>query len=333
MNMRDIAARAGVSSATVSRVINGSPLVKEKTAKRVREVLDEVNFIPNPVATTLKYGRSKTYGLVIPDIRNSFYSEFLAEFEDLLAETDYELMLTNVSTSSKLVKSVRRMLARQVDGAIFMASEFDTEHIEPLFLHKVPLVTVDRRTVQAGCCDVAIDFETGFLEAIQHLKSLGHRRIGYIGGTVGLRTSQVRQHAFELALKKSDLTCHQNLVRTADYRIPGGERAVISLMQERTRPTAIVTANDMTAFGAVRGLHTLGLSVPKDLSIVGLDDVLLSEVLQPPLTTIRIPRRRMAETCLKALNFIKQDVDQRGHKYSVPAELVVRESTARITKA
>ena len=333
MNMRDIAARAGVSSATVSRVINGSPLVKEKTAKRVREVLDEVNFIPNPVATTLKYGRSKTYGLVIPDIRNSFYSEFLAEFEDLLAETDYELMLTNVSTSSKLVKSVRRMLARQVDGAIFMASEFDTEHIEPLFLHKVPLVTVDRRTVQAGCCDVAIDFETGFLEAIQHLKSLGHRRIGYIGGTVGLRTSQVRQHAFELALKKSDLTCHQNLVRTADYRIPGGERAGISLMQERTRPTAIVTANDMTAFGAVRGLHTLGLSVPKDLSIVGLDDVLLSEVLQPPLTTIRIPRRRMAETCLKALNFIKQDVDQRGHKYSVPAELVVRESTARITKA
>ncbi|HZQ43103.1 MAG TPA: LacI family DNA-binding transcriptional regulator [Acidobacteriaceae bacterium] len=333
MNMRDIAARAGVSSATVSRVINGSPLVKEQTAKRIRELLDEVNFIPNPVATTLKYGRSKTYGLVIPDIRNSFYSEFLAEFEDLLAETEHEVLLANVSTSLKLVKSVRRMLMRQVDGAVFMASEFDTEQIDPLFLHRIPLVTVDRRTVQAGCSDVAIDFEAGFLEAIQHLRSLGHKRIGYIGGTVGLRTSSIRQHAFELALEKSGLTYHQQLVRTADYRIPGGERAVISLMQERTRPTAILTANDMTAFGAVRGLHTLGLSVPKDLSVVGLDDVVLCEVLQPPLTTIRIPRRRMAETCLKALNFTKQDVDQRGQKYSVPAELVVRESTSRVTKA
>lgn len=331
MNMRDIAARAGVSSATVSRVINGSPLVKEQTAKRIRELMEELNFFPHPVATTLKYGRSKMYGLVIPDIRNPFYSEFLAEFEDLLMETEHEVLLTNVSTNSKLVKSVRRMLMRQVDGAVFMASEFDTKHIEPLVLHKIPLVTVDRRTVQSGCSDVAIDFEAGFLEAIQHLKALGHRRIGYIGGTVGLRTSQVRQHAFELALKKSGLHYHTNLVRTADYRIPGGERAVISLMQEQVRPTAILTANDMTAFGAVRGLHVLGLSVPKDLSIVGLDDVLLSDVLQPPLTTIRVPRRRMAEVCLKALDFTKQDVNQTGRRYSVPAELVIRESTDRVT--
>jgi LacI family transcriptional regulator len=180
---------------------------------------------------------------------------------------------------------------------------------------------------------VAIDFEAGFMDAIQHLKALGHRRIGYIGGTVGLMTSQVRQRAFELALKESGLRYHKNLVRTADYRIPGGERAVISLMQEPVRPTAILTANDMTAFGAVRGLHVLGLSVPKDLSIVGLDDVLLSDVLQPPLTTIRVPRRRMAETCLKALEFTKQDVSQAGRRYSVPAELVVRESTDRISKA
>src|SRR6202012_3439723 len=113
MNMREIAARAGVSSAAISRVINGSPLVREDTAKRIRELLEKVDFIPNPVATTLKYGRSKTYGLVIPDLRNPFYSEFLAEFEELLVETDHEVLLANVGTSSKLVKSVRRMLMRQ----------------------------------------------------------------------------------------------------------------------------------------------------------------------------------------------------------------------------
>lgn len=331
--MRSIARQAGVSSATVSRVINGSPLVKEATAKRIRVILEQTNFIPNPIATTLKYGRSRTYGLIIPDIRNPFFSEFLAEFEELMAETDHEVLLTNVQSASKLVKSVRRMLMRQVDGAIFMASEFDTQDIEPLFLHKVPLVTVDRRAVQVGCSDVSIDFEGGFLQAVEHLRDLGHKRLGFIGGIEGLRTSRVRLTGFQHAIEKSGLRFYPNLVRPGDYRIAGGESAVISLMQERSRPTAIITANDLTAFGAIRGLHKLGLSVPTDLSVIGVDDVLLSDVLQPPLTTIRIPRRRMAEVCLKALLHTKENVDRRGARYSVPTELIIRESTARVTKA
>ncbi len=332
MNMREIARRAGVSSATVSRVVNESPLVTVETAKRVRAILDEVNFIPNPVATTLKYGRSKTFGLIIPDIRNPFYSEFLAEFEELLAEIDHEVLLTNVQTNSMLMKSVRRMLMRQVDGAVLMASEFDTHEIEPLFLHKIPIVTVDRRSVRAGCSDVAIDFEHGYLQAVQHLRELGHKRLGYIGGTDSLRTSEIRFAAFQSALEKSGMRFYPNLVQSGDYRIAGGRRAVVALMAERLRPTAILTANDMTAFGAIRGLHDMGLSVPRDVSLVGLDDVLLCDVLQPPLTTVRIPRKRMAEACIQALNHTKEDVERIGLYYSVPSELVVRESTARVTR-
>jgi DNA-binding LacI/PurR family transcriptional regulator len=332
MNMRAIALKAGVSGSTVSRVISGSPLVKEDTAKRVREVLEQTGFVPNPVASALRYGRTKTYGLIIPDIRNPFYSEFLAEFEELMAETDHEVLLTNVGSSAKLVTSVRRMLTRQVDGAIFMASEFDTKAIEPLFLQKIPLVTIDRRSVEAGCSDVAIDFEGGLLQAVEHLRSLGHKRLGFIGGTQGLRTSEIRFAAFQKAIEESGLKFHADLVRTGDYRLTGGERAVISLMQERSRPTAILTANDLTAFGAIRGLHRLGLHVPRDLSVVGLDDVLLSDVLQPPLTTIRIPRRRMAEACLRALLHTKQDVARRGARFTVPAELIVRESTAQVIR-
>jgi LacI family transcriptional regulator len=330
MNMRDVAARAGVSSATVSRVINGSPLVRPETADRIREILAETNFIPNPSATTLKYGRSKTYGLVIPDLRNPFFTEILAELEELLAETDYELLIANSQTSTKLVKSVRRMLMRQVDGAIFMASEFDTRAIDPLFLHKVPLVTVDRRMVEAGCSDVAIDFESGYRAAVGHLRELGHKRLGYIGGTLGLRTSNVRLEAFVTAVKEAGLELYPQLIRIGDYRLAGGEQAIKSLMKEPSPPTAVLTANDLTAFGAIRGLHALGCSVPAQLSIVGLDDVLLASVLQPPLTTIRIPRRRMAEACLKALNHTKENVERRGAMYTVPAELVVRESTARM---
>lgn len=327
MNMRDVARRAGVSSATVSRVLNGSPLVTERTATRVREVLDKMGYIPNPHATTLKYGRSKTYGLIVPDIWNPFYAEFLGAFEHLVREIDYELLFTNVEDDAKLVSSVRRMLMRQVDGAVLMASEFDTKAIEPLLLHKVPLVTVDRRAVQTGCSDVAIDFESGFQHAVKHLKELGHCQLGFIGGTEGLKTSRVRFQAFRSALEHNGLTFHQEFVCTGNYRVDGGDLAVRALWERPMRPSAVLTVNDLTAFGVIRGLHRMGFAVPRDVSVVGVDDLLLSDVMQPELTTIRVPRQRMAAVCLEALNYTKEDVHRRGRRFSVPTEFIVREST------
>lgn len=328
MNMREIARRAGVSSATVSRVINGSPLVRADTAQRVREILAEVNFIPNPSATTLKYGRSKTIGLIVPDISNPFFAEFVGAFEDLLIEIDHEVLLTSAQTSEKLERSIRRMLMRQVDGAVLMASEFDTEAVEPLLLKNVPIATVDRRVVRPGCSDVAIDYEGGSIKAVQHLYSLGHRRIGYIAGTDGPRTTTVRHDAFAEAVRGTGLVFDPSLVRFGDYRVTGGEAGVMALMALSNPPTAIITANDMTAFGAMQGLHRLGLSAPRDLSLIGVDDVLLSKALQPPLSTIRIPRKRLAILCKEALDFSKDNMEQNGRELRVPTELIVRESTA-----
>jgi DNA-binding LacI/PurR family transcriptional regulator len=327
MNMRDVANRARVSSATVSRVINGSPLVTEATKKRVQAILDEVGFIPNPSATTLKYGRSKTFGLIVPDICNPFYAEFLGVFEHLLRGIEHEVLFTNVEDDETLVSSVRRMLMRQVDGVILMASELDTRAIEPLLLHKVPVVTVDRRAVQNGCSDVAIDFEFGFREAVKHLKELGHRQIGFIGGTKGLKTSRIRSEAFQRGLQQHGLIYKPEFVRIGDYRIESGEVALRSLWESRRRPSAVLTVNDLTAFGVIRGAHRMGLVMPKHLSVVGVDDVLLATVIQPELTTIRIPRQRMADVCLEALTYTKQHVQRRGKQFSVPTELIIRGST------
>jgi LacI family transcriptional regulator len=333
MNMRDVARRVGVSSATVSRVINGSPLVTEKTAKRVREILDKSDYIPSPHATTLKYGRSKTYGLIVPDICNPFYGEFLGAFEHLVREIDHEVLFTNVEDDAKLVSSVRRMLMRHVDGAVLMASEFDTKAIEPLLLHKVPLVTVDRRAVQTGCSDVAIDFESGFQQAVKYLKELGHRQFGFIGGIEGLKTSRVRFEAFRSALQHNDLTFKQEFVRTGNYRVDGGDAAIRALWETRKRPSAVLTVNDLTAFGVIRGLHRMGCVVPRDVSVVGVDDLLLADVMQPELTTIRVPRQRMAAVCLEALNYTKEDVHRRGRRFSVSTELIVRESTVHAARS
>ena len=331
MNMRTVASRAGVSSATVSRVINGSPLVREETATHVRRIIEELNFIPNPVATTLKYGWSRTYGLIVPDITNPFYPEFLRDFEEILVEIDHEVLLANIGSSdAALVHSIRRMLMRQVDGVVLMASEFDTKAVEPLLAHKVPLVTIDRRRTSAGTSDVAVDFEGGFRQAVSHLQELGHRRIAFVGGMERLRTSQVRLNAFRQALQACGLIFRPDLIREGDYRVDGGEAAVLDLLKISRPPTAIMTANDLTAFGVIRGLHRVGLVVPRDMSVIGLDDVLLSDILQPPLTTIRIDRREMATACLKALEHTKEHLSQRGKRISVSTSLLVRESTAPI---
>lgn len=328
MNMREIARLAGVSSATVSRVISGSGLVREDTARRVQKILDESQFIPNPSATTLKYGRSKTIGLIVPDISNGFFAEFVGAFEDLLIEIDHEVLLTSAQTSEKLLKSIRRMLMRQVDGAVLMASEFETEAAEPLLLKNVPIVTVDRRHARVGCSDVSIDYETGTQQAVQYLASLGHRRIGYIAGSEGPHTTEVRRLAFADALRGAGLQYHPELVHYGNYRITGGEEAMPILMKATHPPTAILTANDMTAFGAIQGLHRMGLTVPRDVSIMGVDDVVMGQVSQPPLSTIRIPRRRLARLCLEAMDFSKEHADQMGTQLSVTTELIVRESTA-----
>src|ERR1700761_659189 len=187
MNMRDIAKLAGVSSATVSNVINGSSVVRPDTAARVRKVIEETRFVPNGSAATLKYGRSSSYGLIIPDITNPFFAEFICSFEGILADNSQDMFLATTDLHvSRVQQAIRRMLIRQVDGVALLAAEIETEPIEALIHHRVPLVTMDRRVAGRGLSDVSIDFGTGMREAVKHLKQLRHRKIAYIGGSSGL---------------------------------------------------------------------------------------------------------------------------------------------------
>jgi DNA-binding LacI/PurR family transcriptional regulator len=331
--MRTVARRAGVSSATVSRVINGSPLVTEETAERVRRVIAELDFIPNPLATSLKYGRSNTYGLIVPDLTNPFYPEFLLEFERALVEIDHEVLLaTTESSPSQLTRSVRRMLTRRVDGVVLMASEFDTRSIEPLFERRIPIVTVDRRRTVKGSGDVAIDFEDGYKQAVLYLKNLGHRHIAFIGGNEGLRTSQVRLEAFFAALKHAGLGIDSNLVRVGDYRLAGGDAGMQSLLALRQRPTAVLTVNDLTAMGAMRALYAARVPVPAQMSVIGFDGIMMTEAILPALTTISVSRQAMAQSCLKTLNRIKANPSKPGPLINIGCTLVLRQSTGASPK-
>lgn len=333
MDMRDIAKIAGVSSATVSRVINRSSNVRPETAEKVRLVIDEFKFIPNGSATTLKYGRSSTYGLIIPDITNPFFPEFIQSFEGILADTDHTMMMaTTASQSPKMQETIHRMLVRQVEGIALLASEIETEPTEAMMRNRVPLVTMDRRLVGKGLSDVSVDSTSGMRGAVKHLHQLRHRKIGYIGGSVGPTISDHRLRSFVNAMEGLGLSVMPEFLRIGNYRISGGETAMSELLELHDRPTAIIAANDLTAIGALRVIHRKGLSVPGDFSIIGFDDIELSDIIHPPLTTLRLPRQELARRFVDALEAFAPDPHGSGKQYRVETSLVIRSSTGQAKK-
>lgn len=331
MDMRGIAKLAGVSSATVSRVINGSATVRPETAERVNRVIAELKFFPNSSATTLKRGNSSTYGLIIPDITNPFFPELIRSFEKIVVENDREmLMATTDFHPSRIQQSIRRMLVRRVDGVALIASEIETESIESLIHNRVPLVTMDRRITGPGLSDVLIDNTSGMNQAIKHLKDLGHKEIGFIGGTIGPAISDHRAQGFIKSMKKHGLTVNPKFMHPGNYRIPGGEAAMTALLHLSNRPTAVLTANDLTAIGALRAIHHHGMTVPGDFSVIGFDDIDLSDIVHPPLTTLRLQRQQFAEIFFEALEAMRGKSSARGKQYSIKTDLVIRESTGPV---
>jgi DNA-binding LacI/PurR family transcriptional regulator len=333
MDMRDIARLAGVSSATVSRVINGSGLVRTETVERVRKVIKEVKFFPNNSATTLKYGRSSTYGLIIPDITNPFFSEFIKCFEGIVVRNDQEmLMATTDFHSARMQQSIRRMLIRKVDGVALLTSEIETESFENLIQNRVPVVTMDRGHIGNGLSDVAINNKSGMDQALQHLKDFNHKKVGYIGGFAGLTISNHRVEAFRRALKRVDIVPRDEYIKIGNYRISGGMTAMTELMSLKDRPTAVLAANDLTAIGGVCAAMQMGFSIPRDISIIGFDDIEISAIMHPPLTTLRLPRRELAKVFFDALEHLKSNPHTQGERLSVKTSLVVRESTGPVPK-
>ncbi len=327
--MRSVAKRAGVSVATISRVLSGSPLVRPETAERVQRVLDEVGFVPNISATTLKYGRSDTYGVIIPDLTNPFFFAFLRDFEALLVKRHRGVLLANTEFSrSRTRESLRRMLARQVDGLVVMASEQELGPQDQTALQRVPMVTVDRRSVSPGTSDISFRYEHGMQLAVAHLFELGHRHIGFIGGNEELAVSHLRLGAFCAALASIGLAAEPSLIRRGNYRMDGGEREMRALLGLPAPPSAVITINDLTAFGALRAAHALGFDVPGQISLVGCDDIFLTEAVSPPLTTVHLSRRVLAEHCVEALESMTPAPELPGRQMWVETSLTVRSSTA-----
>ncbi len=328
ISMREIAKLAGVSSATVSRVINGSSLVTEETTRRIQKIIQDLNFVPNNSAIHLKNGKSQIYGIIIPDLTNPFFTELVKIFEELLVRNERELLVANTDFhATRMQQSVRRMLLRRVDGVALLTSELEASSLESLVQNRIPVVTTDHYRTACGISDIVVDFATGMAQLVAHLKALGHRDVGFIGGTPGLVTSRVRRESFLDAVVKQGLSSRAGWLVDGDYKIDGGCAAMKKILSEPELPTAVVAANDLTAIGALRAAHEKGIRIPEDISIAGCDDIEMADIVYPPLTTLRISRREYAEMLIEALNTAGEDLTKPGRQFDLPTRLVVRQST------
>src|SRR5215467_8532992 len=328
MNIKEVAKRARVSTATVSRTINNSAKVKPGTAERVRKAIEELNFYPNTHARTLVSGRSRMLGLIISDITNPFFPELVKSFEDQAVQRGKEVIIGNTDYNPKrMAGCIQRMVERKVDGVAIMTSEADPALMMELTRRNIPTVFMDTGKPGPHTANIRIDYAQGIREALQHLFSLNHRRIAFISGPMNLESAQRRLDAFISGMKARGIDLGSELVEKGDHRIEGGISAMRNLLRLRDRPTAVITSNDMTAIGALGTIHDAGLEVPRDLSLIGFDDISFANLTQPPLTTVRLSRSQLAITALAALEKLIRKEDVGDSDYTIPTHLVMRGST------
>jgi LacI family transcriptional regulator len=331
MDIREIARRAKVSTATVSRTINRVPTVDPQLAKRVWKVVEDLGYYPNTQARALVSGKSRIFGLVVSEITNPFFPEIVQAFEDIAVQHNYEILLTStVHNPKRMELAVRRMIERRVDGVAILTFGMEDSLVEDLRFRKVPLVFVDVGPHVPGVSNIRINYQHGIRQAVQHLAALRHNRIAFIAGPSSLKSAMARKAAFEVAMQEIGLTVPPEMIVEGDHRMEGGMRALVQLAGLPSRPTAILCSNDMTAVGVMREAYEYGIVIPRDLSLVGFDDIRLSQFTTPPLTTVQMSQTVLAEYAFQALLDEVQRASAKtgGNEYELLTSLVLRRSTA-----
>ncbi len=336
MDIREVAKRAGVSIATVSRTINRVPTVDPQMCKRVWKAIDELEYYPNMQARALVSGQSRIFGLVVSEITNPFFPEIVQVFGNIAVEHGYEIMLVSTEHDQKRMDlSVRRMVERRVDGVAVMTFGMEDLLLKDPKFRKVPMVFVDVGPDRPLVSNIRIDYLNGIRQAVQHLAALRHQKIAFISGPMGLPTARARRRAFEQAMNEIGLKVRKESVEEGDHTVEGGMKAAQLLLDIADRPTAVLCSNDLTALGVIRQCYQAKLSIPRDLSVVGFDDIKLAEFVIPPLTTVRMSQAELARLAFQALlSSVNRRVEPiHRSECTLTTTLVLRNSTALVPAA
>ncbi|MEE6273300.1 LacI family DNA-binding transcriptional regulator [Georgenia sp. MJ206] len=326
VTIHDVARTAGVSVATVSKVINGRYGVAMATSERVRRVIEDLGYESSLVARSLRSHRTNVIGILVAEFE-PFSTEILKGVSSAIGGTGYELLAySGGGRAGKPAGWERRYLSRLggtlIDGAILVTpTVVDTGGA-------VPVVAIDPHAGPAGMPTVDSDNVTGAVTATVHLLALGHRRIGFLGGRDDLESSRLREEGYRTALAAAGVAFDPELVRVGGYRRESAREPARELLSLAERPTAIFAANDLSAIATMDVARELGLDVPGDLSVVGFDNVPESALTTPPLTTISQPIQRMGAEAIDLLIHLMDGTAERSTHVQLPTELVERGTTA-----
>ncbi|CAN7644093.1 LacI family DNA-binding transcriptional regulator [Rhizobium sp. LjRoot254] len=316
--MLDVAATAGVSVATVSAFVNGTVPVSSELRGRIEQAIRSIGYKRNAIARSLKMGTTRTIGLVIADITNPFFTDVTSVIQDVLHRSGYALMLCCTDEDPAMQdEQISLLLDRMVDGLIIAPAGDDHALERILSRADIPTVLIDRICSGTNADEVVLDNQRAVQDAIEYMIGLGHRRIGYISGSLDTSTGTGRLAGYRVALEKAGLPVRDELIRIGNFRERDAYTAAMELLLQPERPTALFSANNLMVIGVMKAIRDLGLRCPDDVSVSSFDDFPWADVFQPNLTTIAQPVQAIGEQAAQLI------LDRIAHRNERPPRRVV----------
>ncbi|MDQ6831717.1 MAG: LacI family transcriptional regulator [Gemmatimonadota bacterium] len=299
--IRDVAKRAGVSVATVSRVLNDSGPVSDETRLRILLASDELRFRPNGAARSLITSRTATFGVLLPDLYGEFFSEVIRGIDQTAQRHQYHVMLSSSHSDKDAIEAALRAMHGRVDGLIIMSPDIDAAALEANFPASLPVVLLNCAVRGRTHDTINIDNVGGARAMTRHLLSLGHRRIAFIRGAERNHDADERLKGYRAALREASVVTQPDLETPGDFTESGGHAAVAALLDRKPRPTAIFAANDSMAIGALSALRDAGVDVPGEMAVAGFDDIPIARYTNPPLSSVHVPINKLGEQAMEML--------------------------------
>lgn len=327
VTMKDIAREANVSVATVSHVINGTKNISEETYNRVLRVIKKYNYVPNSAAKNLRQRTTKTAGLVVSSLPDSFVNEMIFGVEERAREMGYNLLLVNTNENRKYEEETINLLhSKMVDGIILSPTSSDISYLRECTREDFPIVLVNRYDTKITNIPrvTGDNFQLGF-EATNHLIQHGHKQIGFIYSVPNVTTTNERLEGYKAALEREGIDFDESLLERGYATVAGGAGAVEALLARNQKITALFVQNDMMTIGAISKIKNLGLKIPDDIAIIGFGDFASSAIIDPPITNITLPAKTIGRTAFDVLLSKINNPEYMTH-IQLPPSLIVRKS-------
>lgn len=319
--MKDIARRTGLGLATISSYFNGGN-VREKNRIKIEEAIEELHYEVNEVARGLKTNATRTIGVVIPELNNTFCAEIITGMEDVLRSHGYATIVCDCRTDKKLEReAVEFLTRRRVDGIINMPVDEEGNHLKRFQKTGKPIVLIDRKIQGIDCDSVLVDNKKAAEDAVRYFIGRGHRNIGIIGGPEEVFTAQERMAGYYKALESAGIPVRESLIWHGDYTIQGGVRGLEELVQNNPEMTAVFVTNYEMTMGAMIGVNELGIRIPEQLSMIGFDNLQFARACNPKLTIVAQPTDGIAREVAKVmLNHLENAGETPGELFSEKLE-------------